>query len=507
MAAIVDQLDRNVIPRWRSFATTVHLGELTEAATTREFNSPQPDLSNLESDWRENRSLSFAGDLLSAAIFAEATEVALEAARFVLEQHDPGAESNPLLRLAIATVNRSVHSTPVNEVHTYSVEQSRLFIAEHKRALRMAPGNAVLWVDLALLYAMRGQPEPARRSMTIALGLSPENRFVLRSAARFFIHLNEPDRAHQILRKSRLRKFDPWISSAEIATATAANFIPFSIDYGLKMANAETFRPSETTELSAAIATLELRDGNTKKAKKHLKNGLREPNENSLAQVKWISKDINGFLDDLTVKQFQVERSFEAKVWESRGKGDWNDAGKHAIDWLRDQPFSSRPAQVACHLASALLEDYSAAVKLANFGLVANPQDHFLYIGLAFAHASNNELVDAKRALDNIRGPMVKAIEVASIANHGLIEFRKRNLTGGRALYGEAVRAAVESKDKGLHAAALTYWAREEAIAKTELASVMIENAANAIKAMGTIDSEPSFVLDLVRKRYEQRNE
>ena len=43
------------------------------------------------------------------------------------------------------------------------------------------------WVDMARLYTILGQLEKARRAIDNARAIAPEDRFVLRSSARFFV--------------------------------------------------------------------------------------------------------------------------------------------------------------------------------------------------------------------------------------------------------------------------------------------------------------------------------
>ena len=51
--------------------------------------------------------------------------------------------------------------------------------------------NPIVWVELARLYIMHDQVEKAERALLTALHLAPDNRFVLRSATRFFIHTDQ----------------------------------------------------------------------------------------------------------------------------------------------------------------------------------------------------------------------------------------------------------------------------------------------------------------------------
>jgi len=59
--------------------------------------------------------------------------------------------------------------------------------------------NPFVWVDLARAYENLGVREKAERMMRVALTLAPEDRFVLRSAARLYFHHDEFEQAHRVI--------------------------------------------------------------------------------------------------------------------------------------------------------------------------------------------------------------------------------------------------------------------------------------------------------------------
>jgi predicted permease len=122
--------------------------------------------------------------------------------------------------------------------------------------------------------------------------LSPNSRFVLRSAARLYLHANEPDRAHNLLLKAESTPFDPWLIAAELAIAPIAKVGPeFAYEAGWVL-NSENYAPIHVTELASSLATLELADGNRRKARKLFQRALQSPTENSIAQVDWAAKQV-----------------------------------------------------------------------------------------------------------------------------------------------------------------------------------------------------------------------
>jgi hypothetical protein len=95
-------------------------------------------------------------------------------------------------------------------------------------------------------------------------------------------------------------------------------------------------------------------------------------------------------------------------------------------------------------------------------------------------------------------------VEVALIANHGLIKFRQGDEAAGRALYLAAVEKARGFSDESLEAAALTYWAREEVRAKSAIASEVLGHAAEAVKKVDETVMHAAFILERVEREFQE---
>lgn len=324
MAAIHEERERNVVPRWRNFYTTAELGEL---GRFRSRDDPGPlqdaDLSALEVEFGQHKLLPIAGDLLSGAVISRNFQVAREAAEFVLSEG--GALAGPALKSLAMTVlsRRSPLEVPdVNYIG--NDDQTRRAIAAKRRFLHSFPSDAVQWMDLARVYAIAGFPKQAERCVRIAAAIAPANRFIARSAGRFFLHQHDYDSAYAVIRKAvRVQRTDPWIVAAEIAIATACKKMPLFVRQGRDLLNSENYRLSDITELASAIGTEELKSGSTSKAKKLVRLSLRAPNENSLAQAKWISSELGENSIKVDVTEFKVAKPFEADTRQAYFAADW----------------------------------------------------------------------------------------------------------------------------------------------------------------------------------------
>src|SRR5437870_228380 len=110
--------------------------------------------------------------------------------------------------------------------------------------------------------------------MDTALALAPENRFILRSAARLYLHIGEGRRAHRILLEADALLHDPWILSAEVAIAAVMGKSSKHIKRARKILEAERFKPIHLSELASAIGTVEARAGNRKRSRQFVERSL-----------------------------------------------------------------------------------------------------------------------------------------------------------------------------------------------------------------------------------------
>ncbi len=199
MSDLFEKKDRHVIPNWRSFENTAKLGELNGSRGIELNSSFRPDISDLIEDWDNSKSIGVAGDILGAALVcnqqnnptvreishfvlqnkAIATKAIIEAAQNVLKPKNSNIE-----------LNFDINSTDIFDNKKNLIEL-HVKINVLKRQLIENPWNSINWVDIARLYSILGQDKKAEKAIKNALYLSPENRFILRSVARFFVHIGD----------------------------------------------------------------------------------------------------------------------------------------------------------------------------------------------------------------------------------------------------------------------------------------------------------------------------
>ena len=469
MAEHVDDRKRRVIPRWWPLCIAASLGQLDPVGTQpREPIVPTPlELEELARDWARERNPYHAAGLVDAALVVDRPSMAFEAAEWLIAN---GGVSEVSVSLA-----RMVLSPPVGEpsetTHVQTQDERRLSVARIRQNLRKIPRNPLLWVELAREYSALGQFAATQKALTTAIRLAPNNRFVLRSASRFFLHARDPEFAHAILLKSPTTHSDPWLLAAEIVAAQACEESSRLTKLATRHLASGRYDPRHTSELASALGTLEHEAGNRRRVRKLFRHALIRPTENSVAQAAWVGRHMPGF--DLPDSSLQTPRAFEARAWEAVVAEDFLRALDWAREWFADEPFATRPALLGAWVASTALDDYETASEFINAARIANPHDPRLVAQLLYNKASADDVGGAEELLPEL-SRLIDSSEtdrshdewrVLVAADEGLIAYRKGNIELGRCRYREALRIAEDHGLREFRALALMNFWREESLA------------------------------------------
>lgn len=476
MANLIDYKDRRVVPNWRSFGKTTILGELNSFQTQSVHPLEETSIDEYVLDWRLNRTVIHASDLLSAAIVnGKKTNIDVnDAAKFILENQTQA--SNSQTSLANALLNRTEVqdlSARFREVTLDSLplmispEPIRIKIKETKKMLSTFSQNPVLYVELSRYYSILGQEVNSIRAMKTALHLAPNNRFVLRCATRLFAHYHNEnndylDYIHRYLRSSPMTMIDPWLTSAEISIATIKNTTSKFVKRGIELINSKNISPFNFTELASSLGTVELLFGGTKKSRDFFNKSMVSPNDNSLAQIEWAStKDRQLEIDQ---SNFGVGMNFEALALDNFHNLDYDAALDNAAKWFIDMPFSKRPILFGSNLSSTILKDQAKSISFLNAGLMSHPNDPQLINNLAYALSLDNRPEEAFKQLEKLKNQseIDEITKTCLLATRGLSYFRAGLPEIGRKLYLEAIARTKQTQKKGLNSIAVLNYAREE---------------------------------------------
>ena len=483
--------DRKVIPRWGTFESTLRLGALESCLRPRpRAEVPDDFLVSRVSSWKRYRTVGHAVDLVGAALTSGRTSQAVEAARFLLNRDvSPWAKE-----LAEKTLESTTASAMDESIQRLDASKLRERVHTLRLWLRAAPRDSISWVDLSLAYIALGQRERAKRCMASALHLAANNRFTLRAASRLWIHLDDPERAHDVIFKSDLTPHDPWLLSAEIAISDTIGKTSRFIKRARRVLSGRAFSPRHLSELASAIATLEQESGKVIKSRRLYDQSLENPTENSIAQAEWASTRDPGMRFEKD--HLKVKNTFEARSEVFYKDGDWDRAAYACHDWQSDQPFSKQPGVFGSYVSAVVLENYADSKLFADRGLVANPGDFVLLNNLAFACINSGEMGKARTALKKMEiGAISGSHRAVFQATSGLLAFRTGDAPRGRELYLDALSIARKEKDEALYALAASFYAIEElSINGSDCRRI----ASEALSALKKIDKSVSD--ELVRR-------
>lgn len=492
---------RNVIPRWRRFAATVEMGELgVPSRKGRRENGAPHELARRLRNWRPSDAAVYTADLLGSSLVAGQHEEVRDAARELLRNEAPGALFQHLAARRVLSGR-----PPPRGSGTHAPAQQgnrdviRSQIIYERKLLRYAPDNPIAWTELAHAYTAVGEGDKAERCLQAACQLAPHNRFVLRSATRFWIHDKDPERSLWLLRRSRRLRRDPWLLAAELATSTVCGRESKEVKRAERLLESEREPTIHFSELAAALGVMEFEHGHTRRARNLFLRALQRPTENAVAQAVWFNRQSpSAKLENLIQAHLATPRGYETLAWIRFRQGIWDQAVQALEHWLDDEPFASRPAIDASYLATLAMEDHSRAESIAMRGLQANPKDHRLENNLAVAQLHMNRVEDAAKIIARLPAAPDDPRSTATMqATRGLLAFRQGQSERGAQLYLEAADEAARNTLKDVETQALFIGAIEAIGSGMSMEHPLVRRAST--RADG--DPSDSPALELLRER------
>lgn len=458
MALFIDDTSRLVIPPWRQFDKS--LGELRPAGAEG-IEMRRRDIQEYLLEWKASKNLVTAGDLISAAIVNGIAEdpAVLEAARYVVDF--------PLKApAALQNVSKGLLDIP-SDPDFFSMANLKLYerISKLKKLLNDYPASAILRVEIARLYMLIGQLDIAAYHIRMALYLDPNNRFVVRSAARFYIHMGNEykDKAIEVLRKSVLTKKDPWLMASEISVSRQFDKRSPNLKRAGELIDSRNYSNSDLSELCGALGMEELENAGYKNSRRLFNQSLTAPNDNSFAQAQWVAK--NRHLELLFPNQ-PIDVSFkEALCYANFFVGDYKAALRYAQDWQDEMPYSQKCVVFGSNISTTFEKDYKTSIKLLETYLQTNRQNKAALNDLAYAYALNKDPDNAQKQLDkamkvvDVKNP--EPADICLVATQGLVLFRKKAVKEGSEFYEAAIRACERMRRFDMLYSAKLNYARE----------------------------------------------
>ncbi len=493
MAGLREEKPRNIIPNWRSLNVTARIGEIGSVSCLREELILFP-ITDYVNAWKENNTVPYASDLVSAAIMngqVDLPDVKL-AAEFIVNNSDYATDSqiNTARSVLVSSNVRIEDNKPdslEDKLKRISVEDSvaKESVRLIRRSLDLYQHNPIAYCELSRNYALLGELKKAELAMDVAVQLNSKSRYISRSAARLYLHVDEFDKAHRVIVNNPWLKKDPWLLASEIAIDSLRGRNSRFIKVGKTILESENYSPFSVSELAGAIGSVELMNGNLKNCKSYFKRGLIRPNDNCLAQANWLVSEIPSI--NLAFSDYgYLTNKYEADSWMAYYLDQYETALMCSLDWIADMPFTRRPVQFAADMAYTYLKDYDVAIKIIKTGLCSNPGDDTLLNNLAFSHALNGNTEEAEAILSSIKiesTAIRKEAKVCLLATKGLNEYRKGNVEEGKNWYERAIEFAKKNKcNEGLIAKAKLNYYRE----KVRACPSCLEHLINEIEDLDT---------------------
>lgn len=474
---------RSVIPRWRSLNRTPTF-ELRSSAR----RAPESCLSaNLHKQaverWERYQTLEDAAEVVDGALIFGLTPKASTAAQQILS---PNSEAMPFAQRAARRLlgqQSSEQSPTIIDNLDSQIDRPYETIRRLKRRLRQCPRDAITAMEMARIHSIIGQVDRACSYVERALKSAPDNRYILRSAARFFLYSTDKERALHTVQHSNAVRSDPWVQAAEVAICSLLDKSPRWGAREIRLLSSTATLGIRYSELAAGLAVLELKHGKRRMARKLIEKSLFAPTENTLAQAIWLeTREHIGLRAGLKIDL--ISGAFEAGVLKALNERDAKTAIHNARGWLLDEPFSVRPAMIGSFYCAAHFETYEAAISFADRGLRANPNHPGLLNNKLVSLASMGRIDEAQVILRRLAQYRYNPdFRVHYLAAQGIISFRDGHTDDGRRCYSEAVQAAQDANSPDLAFLACAYWLEQEAVASVHSQSFFDE-------AIELIDSE-----------------
>jgi len=457
MSMINDYSNRQLVPRLLSSETANVLSLNFNTATKNLGQINTFELHNyykLRTEWKNEKNSIIAIQMLVYEIVYDSLTVNKELLVYLDTQR---SRLNQIEKDIISIANHKLLNNAM-QIQSDNDNDVKTKIKNLKAANISNPFSALQWCNLGYCYIKLGLRDKARKAFLISIGLNNSNRHIVRSVARFFQHIGDIEYGHQILSISPRIKHDPNIVSAELAFSELMGKKSKFIDAGIKLKDDTNISILEKNELLAQIATLEFAHGKNSKGRILLNECLKNPNENSLAQIAFLEK--KRFIDPMTITNSSAIFQFEALARQNFSNANFQESYKYAKLWYNFQPFTKFPATLSTYIAIEILGKYQEAIDIAEEALEISPDSISLKNNLAFAYAKNGQPDKACNIINSINKSGLDNYNKAILnATTGYIAYKIGDINSAKFGYNEAITYFRLNKDEESLARALYNYA------------------------------------------------
>lgn len=477
---------RRLIPRWRRVSATLATSEAVPTAPGLPVESQLSgeDFENAVAIWREEKSPGKLGDVLAFSLSGEFEERMKGIAKEVEKAGAPTTDAQRALLSALSDESGE-DALIVDSLGSRSYLQRE--VSSLRSLLRTNPANPLALLDFGQLQASMGKVRVAERALRTALSLSPNSRVVLRTLARFLVHVGRIGEAHDIVARHPRTVVDPWLMASEIAIAQVAGRSSKFASKGWKTTRDWSGSTEHISELAGALGGLEIDSGHSRQARELFRVALRAPNDNVIAQAITDQHRLGIEISDPVHRRSALLAS-EARALIARDCMNLASAEQSAKSWSFEEPFSSRPIKFLTSLLAAGGKN-EEALEWSRRGLLVDPLDAALYANMAYCLAAVGRLIESA---DSIR----KALSVGReeyvghcTATAGLIAMQQGDFAESDRLYEAAINYFLSRKEHEHATVCQAYYARAAQGLNHPRSDKILADAAAAYRRKPIVDA------------------
>lgn len=405
-------------------------------------------------EWRKSKDYNLAGNILSQAIILNRVEEYSEVSDYLLKKYPADHVYKWLFKRGLADLN---------------LDQK---IKLNYEKLALEPSDAITWADQAINYTLKNDRDEALKSIENAISIEPNMGFIVRNAARIFNLIGDNGRAIKLLKNSAYYRHDPQILSAEIALSQLESRRTTGVEIGDKLIKDKHYNHREKSELASTLGTIEFFKDNFKRSEQLFDLSLVEPNRNSFAQSLWYKRK------EISPLQFRAYiDSNEIQTHKYSKDNDFEKALFHSLQWMNDEPYSTRPYRVSSYIQGAIFGKHNEAFDLIKKGTESqrrikgdNYSDHEemgFNNDMAYHLLKANRIKEAQhyiKPLLKLRDSKGKLqdIEYVCVATLGLFAYKMNESEVGKKMYRNTITHFINSGKGYLAGSAFLNFFEEE---------------------------------------------
>jgi len=431
--------NRQLIPRWHTSRKSMALQfpTLTTPVSSRLNIKDDRFLIKARDKWAEEKNIVNATEIYTALMTRDILndKDGNDALKFLLSHSDALPRGIlDIIKPKLKHIDKSAKYYSSNPAEVGKI------ISRLRNITHNFPNDFMTWSDLGFYYTVIGKRDKANKCLSIAWNICDGNPYIARSYARFLIHDNDPEQAMWILNKTGGIGKEPLVTSASLAIGNSFDIKGIDISRAKKLLSNYTGIKAFSSELSAALGTIEVLNGRKKQAKLLFKQAMEEPSENAISQYKWLRHKYDF---DIKSECYNCAPTVEGNVNELYVQGKFSECRDKLLELFNFQPISDAPIADAGYMSLVGLNDPEFVVSLSEGRIPLTHMSFGELNNLVVAKLLTNNLNDIELNLRLLSNKVVNSQHDSFgvyQATAGMALFKLDEYIRGKQLYQEAIK-------------------------------------------------------------------